>query len=83
MRTIIIISRCLKIKKAKNTNTYLFHFKGVYLGQQVNSLELIHSGELSLGHDYVMRVKVHSLDVNRVLKGDILYAKDLDDISSH
>lgn len=52
------------------------------MGVQVNSLELISDQELKVGHDYVMRVKIHSLD-SGVLKGLILHLQDLDDISSH
>ncbi|HLW56422.1 MAG TPA: hypothetical protein VKY27_03500 [Bacteriovoracaceae bacterium] len=52
------------------------------MGVQVNSLELISDQKLRVGHDYVMRVKIHSLE-NSVLKGYILYRKDLDDITSH
>lgn len=82
MRTIIIISRCLKMKRNKNDTIYIFHFKGVYLGQQVNSLELIHPGELSLNHDYVMRVKVEQIAEDKILRGIILAAQDLDSITS-
>lgn len=82
MKTVIIISRLLKTKKDLTT-TYSFHFKGVYMGLQVNSLELIYEHELKKGHDYVLRVSIHSLEAGGVLKGKILYAKDLDDITSH
>lgn len=80
MKTVIIISRCLKSKK--NAMAYYFHFKGVYLGLQVNSLELSSDRSLKKGHDYVMRVRIHSYG-DGLLKGEILYCQDLDDITSH
>lgn len=82
MKTVIIISRFLKTKKDSVTS-YCFHFKGVYMGLQVNSLELIYDQKFIPGHDYVMRVQVHSLAAGGVLKGRVLDAKDLDDITSH
>lgn len=53
------------------------------MGLQVNSLELIFDQELIKGHDYVMRVQVHSIEGGGIMKGKILQARDLDDITSH
>lgn len=52
------------------------------MGLQVNSLELISEKVMLPEHDYVMRVRVLSYDAG-VLKGVIVYSRDLEDITSH
>lgn len=82
MKNVIVISRCLKIKKSSQL-IYTFHFKGVYLGLQVNSLEL--TGEnavIEVGHDYLMRVQVRAWE-DGILIGKILTIQNLDQITSH
>ncbi len=53
------------------------------MGVQVNSLELVSEKNFIKGQDYVMRVKVHSLDHYGVLRGDIIFSRNLDEITSH
>ena len=81
MKNVIVISRCLKIKKSSQIK-YIFHFKGVYLGLQVNSMELTSETVLKVGRDYLMRVQVRAYE-DGILMGNILTAHDLDDITSH
>lgn len=79
MKTLIIVSKCLKITKLNQSeNLYQFHFKGVFSGQALKTIVLRGRKDFQLakGEDYLMYVQMLSWD-SGTLKGSILKAKPL------
>jgi len=76
VRTIIAITRCLKIRSCY----YFCHFKGVYLGDEIQGILLEH-GEFKLepGEEYLLHIRVKSIK-RKYLMGEILKLKNLSEV---
>jgi hypothetical protein len=75
MRTVIIVSKCLRIIKSN----YHFHFKGSYAGHLIRGLCLSNEKkyEIGAGEEYLMWVEVSGIEAG-ILRGRILKLKRLD-----
>lgn len=81
MKTIIIVSRCLRVKKHGPEHELCeFHFKGVCAGEALKSLQLKSRKDFQVkkNEDYLMYVQVEKLLQGR-LEGTILKIKMLDE----
>jgi hypothetical protein len=81
MKTIIIVSRCTKIKKfSPDYETCEFHFKGVCAGEVLRTLQLKARRDFSIkkNEDYLMYVQVEKLEKG-CLEGTILKVKNLEE----
>ena len=80
MRTVIIISKCIGENKREQKYPLKFHFKGVYFGHFISSIQLkAVSTELPvINVDYLLYVKVEQIQ-DEILKGEIIKLKRLED----
>lgn len=82
MKTIIIVSRCLKVKRstASEYETCEFHFRGVCAGEVLKRLVLKSRKDFLIrkNEDYLMYVQITKLEEG-ILEGAILKVKRLDD----
>ena len=82
---ILIISRCLAVRKSPKTKNYYycFHFKGCYLGQRIRQIHLhasasgfTSSQQLTKGEDYLLWV-VRKKVQDGVLVAELVAAKKI------
>jgi len=81
MKTIIIISKCLRVTKFNSRDSsYEFHFKGICAGEVIKKVFLSASGEISFqkGEEYLLYVSLISME-SGILKGRVLKCKRLDE----
>jgi hypothetical protein len=81
MKTLIIVSYCLKaFKNKKRPHTYEFHFKGVCSGEVLRKILLESDTELCIKprDEYLLYVQVKKISEG-ILEGKILRAKALKD----
>lgn len=75
MQKCYVLSRCLK--KRELSSEYVFHFKGVYLGEMINSIHVKAKERLVVGSDYFLELDVLQV-TEGVLKADLIRLKNLD-----
>jgi hypothetical protein len=81
MKTVIIVSRCLRTVRPKDAMIEAhFHFKGICAGDNVRDviLQKPQSVRIRKGREYLLYVQFHSC-AEGVLRGKILRAKPLDE----
>lgn len=78
MKTVIVVSKCLKVDQTTKTAT--FHFKGVAAGKTIKKVVMTYAGPFSpkKGTEYLMYCRMNDIQ-NGVLIGEILKAKELDE----
>jgi hypothetical protein len=76
MKTVIIVSKCLRISKVKCH----FHFRGSYAGHLISGLQLQNENKFVIhqGGEYLMWVAVEGVS-GGVLRGRILRARSLEE----
>lgn len=81
MRTVIIVSKCLRVTKfSSDENTYEFHFKGVFAGVSLRRVILQGHQEFAIKKSVEYLMYVQMIDSqDGTLKGKILKAKLLDE----
>lgn len=81
MKTVIIVSKCLRVTKFKSDEScYEFHFKGVCAGVVLRKVLLRGKHELGIekGAEYLMYVQKLSCEEG-ILRGVILKSRPLDE----
>lgn len=81
MKTVIIVSKCLRVTKyTPEESWYEFHFKGVCAGESLRKVLLRgrHDFDIKRGEEYLMYVRMLSFE-NGTLKGIIIKLKKLDE----
>jgi hypothetical protein len=81
MKTVIIVSRCLKVIKINREESwYEFHFKGVCAGEVLKKVILKgrHDFHLLKDQEYLLYVKIMSIE-GGLLRGLILKSKLLEE----
>lgn len=81
MKTVIIVSKCLRVTKFNSVESlYEFHFKGVCAGESLKKVILKgrHDFGIKKNEEYLMYIQMHSM-VNGVLKGLILKCRPLEE----
>lgn len=81
MKTVIIVSKCLRVTKFKFSEfPYEFHFKGICAGEVIKKVLLSASHEISFqkGEEYLLYVSFISME-SGILKGKVLKYKRLDE----
>ena len=80
MKSIIIVSKCLRVIKFKSQVCYEFDFKGVYGGHQIKKIRLQEPEKNLLlpGRDYLIQLRDHRVR-GSILEGKILRFKLLDE----
>jgi hypothetical protein len=81
---ILIISRCLAVRKSPKTKNYYycFHFKGYYLGEKIRQIHLLPARQdsveqqLTKGDDYMLWVKRNKVE-DGVLEAELIAAKKI------
>ncbi len=78
MRTLVVVSRCLKVERGTGGGD--FPFKGFYAGEEVRALHLLPPRGFSwkTGEEYVVYVKVLSLG-RGTLTGEALRVRALEE----
>lgn len=78
MKTVIIVSKCLRVTKFNNSQSwYEFHFKGVCAGEVLQKLVLQGKRDaLKKGEEYLIYSQIISME-DGILRGIILKAKPL------
>lgn len=74
MKTLIIISKCLRVTKMNSQeNWYEFHFKGVYSGESIKRVFLKGNEAhiLKKNEEYLMYIQLSSIS-DGIIKGNIL-----------
>jgi hypothetical protein len=80
MKTVIVVSKCQRIRNTAGGWRGYFAFKGFYSGEEVRSLHLLGNGsEMQRGEDCILYVKVMSLH-RGVLTGEVLRWRRLEDL---
>ena len=81
MKTLIIVSKCLRVTKFNLSEyPYEFHFKGICAGEVIKKVILSASGKISFvkGEEYLLYVSLISME-SGILKGRVLKSKRLDE----
>jgi hypothetical protein len=81
---ILIISRCLAVRKSPKTKNYYyrFHFKGYYHGEKIREIHLMPNvseaskQQLTKGEDYLLWVKRQKVEEG-VLEAELIAAKKI------
>lgn len=81
MKTVIIVSKCLRVTKyGPSESWYEFHFKGVCAGEALRKVLLRgrHDFEIKRGEEYLIYVQMISFEFG-TLKGIIIKIKKLEE----
>jgi hypothetical protein len=79
MKTVIIVSKCIRVIKLKNSEIWFeFHFKGVCSGSVLRKVLLISSvgAVIEKNEEYLIYVRTISC-IEGVLRGEIIKSKAL------
>lgn len=73
MKSIIIVSKCLRVINFKSQIFYEFHFRGVCEGQLIKKVKLLQLDRFELvpGEAYLVQVRDHKIN-GSVLEGKIM-----------
>lgn len=75
MQKCYVLSRCLS--ERASAGEYVFHFKGVYLGEMISVIHVKAKERLVVGCDYFLELNVQLVSEG-VLKADLIRLKNLD-----
>lgn len=81
MKKIVLLSECIGVKNSE-IYIYKFHFKGVYLGEKVNSIYVYSQiyCEIFPGCEYLL--SINKVEINKgVIKSVLVSFKDLDHLN--
>lgn len=81
MKTVIIVSKCLRVIKFNVSEyAYEFHFKGICAGEVIKKVILSASEGITFhkGEEYLMYVSLIAME-DGILKGRVLKSKRLDE----
>jgi hypothetical protein len=81
MKAIIIVSKCIKVRKRGTTETWFqFHFRGVFGGEAIKKVELKGRNDfkIQVGEEYLMYVQMISCEKG-IVTGNILKVKPLEE----
>jgi hypothetical protein len=81
MKTLIIISKCLRVTKIKSEEKwYEFHFKGVWAGESLKRIFLQCSNDIIIkkNEEYLMYVRMTSL-ADGILRGVVIKSVQVKD----
>ncbi len=80
MKTVIVVSKCQRVRVVGSNWNGDFAFKGFYSGEEVRSLHLLGSGrEMQRGEECILYVKIMSMH-RGVLTGEVLRWRRLEDL---
>jgi hypothetical protein len=80
MKSIIIVSKCLRVIKFKSQIFYEFSFKGVCSGSLIKKIKVqgLDHHDMVPGHDYIVQVRELRI-IGTTLEGKIVKFKMLED----
>lgn len=80
MKSIIIVSKCLRVIKFESHECYEFHFKGIFKGQLIKKIRIEYSNKTTLlpGKEYLVHLRDPKVNES-VLEGTIVRVRLLDE----